>query len=447
MTSSYENPLQRQKRVRLERTVSLKFKNLEGFVTELSENISLGGMFLRTEDPQPVGALFDFELTLEEEGPLIQGIAEVMWVRENDDGPERLSGMGVRFLELAPGSRALIYQVVDQHIVRGGEPYDLHEPSPRERATIGGADAATVDEPTAGAEQESRARTVRAGSYAVLASPQRSLNDERGPRETWRRTRRAPSRRVVGLGAAVLAVLVLAALGWALWPGSGDEPAAPTLDGETRVADASPGRDPLETVVPAGPIPELADPGRSESEASQPEDLGPEGSEPGEVEPKEEATTARPADIPAPEPPRETSPEPPRSADPAPAAATPTAEPAAATPGRSTATMLRDISWQRQGGSLVVTLTADGPWTNGGWDHFRMDEGTPREVVRLRGIREPFRPGLPVGETELRQIRTGYHRRAGGPELHVVLDLSSPRVRLTGMEAQGADLRITLEYP
>ncbi len=55
--STPENPgdpePQRVQRVDLQRKVSLKFKELQGFITEYSENLSIGGMFIRTVSPRP----------------------------------------------------------------------------------------------------------------------------------------------------------------------------------------------------------------------------------------------------------------------------------------------------------------------------------------------------------------------------------------------------------
>ena len=48
-----------RRRVPLERKISLKFKEFRGFITEYSQNLSMGGMFIRTTSPKPVGTIFD----------------------------------------------------------------------------------------------------------------------------------------------------------------------------------------------------------------------------------------------------------------------------------------------------------------------------------------------------------------------------------------------------
>src|ERR1044072_4912981 len=109
-------------RVPLERKISLKFKEFRGFITEYSQNLSMGGMFIRTTSPKPVGTIFDFELSLTDDFKLVQGIGEVLWVRDVDDGPERPSGMGVRFLDLSSESRRLIQRIVEEQVADGGSP-------------------------------------------------------------------------------------------------------------------------------------------------------------------------------------------------------------------------------------------------------------------------------------------------------------------------------------
>ncbi len=118
-----EGPL-RKERIDIQRKVSLKFKEFRGFITEFSENISTGGMFIRTTRPQPPGSIFDFEFTLGEDYTLIHGLGEVVWVREGDEGFDRPSGMGVRFLSLDPESRRLIDEIVARRLENLGRSQD-----------------------------------------------------------------------------------------------------------------------------------------------------------------------------------------------------------------------------------------------------------------------------------------------------------------------------------
>lgn len=112
-------------RVPLETRVQLKFEWFGGFISEYSANISPGGIFIRTQTPEPVGRLIGFELRLGDDYELIKGNGEVVWARVIDQGPDKPAGMGIRFLEITPDGRELIYQMVDNYIAQGGTPFDV----------------------------------------------------------------------------------------------------------------------------------------------------------------------------------------------------------------------------------------------------------------------------------------------------------------------------------
>ena len=91
-----ENTVSRDsQRVPLETRVQLKFEWFGGFISEYSANISPGGMFIRTQTPEPVGRLIGFELRLGDGYELIRGTGEVVWARPIDQGPDKQAGMGI----------------------------------------------------------------------------------------------------------------------------------------------------------------------------------------------------------------------------------------------------------------------------------------------------------------------------------------------------------------
>ena len=97
------------------------------FVREVCRNVSLGGMFVQTPTPPPVGSVLRFELDLPERSGVVQGTAEVAWCRAADDPPDRPAGFGLRFLDVPATQLDLIFQVVDRFIQRGGAPFDLDQ--------------------------------------------------------------------------------------------------------------------------------------------------------------------------------------------------------------------------------------------------------------------------------------------------------------------------------
>jgi hypothetical protein len=103
-----------------------------------------------------------------------------------------------------------------------------------------------------------------------------------------------------------------------------------------------------------------------------------------------------------------------------------------------------DITWQPEPGGLAVTLQGDGRFEAQRYNRLRL-EASPRELVRVLGITRAFpRTQIPVGTPEVQQIRIGYHRKPGDNQLHVVLDLTSPRVRLERLEPAGDRLILHL---
>src|SRR6478609_3709930 len=126
----YSNIPRDSRRVPLETRVQFKFDRFDGCISEYSENISPGGLFLRTRAPQPPGTVLDFELRLGDGFELIRGRGEVVWNRLEDEGPARPAGMGLHFLELSEGSKDLIYRIVDQHVLHGGTPFDVTQRPP-----------------------------------------------------------------------------------------------------------------------------------------------------------------------------------------------------------------------------------------------------------------------------------------------------------------------------
>jgi molecular chaperone DnaK len=113
------------RRVPIARRISVKFDRFSGFIDEYVANVSPGGIFIRTLTPEAPGQELEFEFRLGDGFEIIRGRGEVTWNRTADEGPNRPAGMGIRFTELSPGSKDLIYRIVDDYAARGGIPFDL----------------------------------------------------------------------------------------------------------------------------------------------------------------------------------------------------------------------------------------------------------------------------------------------------------------------------------
>ena len=75
-------------------------------------NISESGMYIDGTGIQPIGATFEFSLSLTDGFTLIEGTAEVLWVRFDERG--MANGMGVRFVKLAAESARLVRRIVEE---------------------------------------------------------------------------------------------------------------------------------------------------------------------------------------------------------------------------------------------------------------------------------------------------------------------------------------------
>jgi uncharacterized protein (TIGR02266 family) len=123
--ADYANIPLDSRRVPLATKVQFKFDRFSGFISEYSANISPTGMYIVSEKPEPVGRILDLEFRLGDGFEIITGQGEVVWSRSYPEGPSRPPGMGIRFMELSPGSKDLIRRIVDQYVAQGGIPFDL----------------------------------------------------------------------------------------------------------------------------------------------------------------------------------------------------------------------------------------------------------------------------------------------------------------------------------
>ena len=91
--------------------VNREFATIEEFISEYASDISRSGVFIRSDDPLPVGTKVDLRFTvIIDDFETIEGIGEV--IRTVPPGGPTPSGMGVAFLELTERSRTLLDRLV-----------------------------------------------------------------------------------------------------------------------------------------------------------------------------------------------------------------------------------------------------------------------------------------------------------------------------------------------
>jgi uncharacterized protein (TIGR02266 family) len=97
----------RHDRTPLALLVQFRFSTLQDFLAEYARDLSPGGLFIRSEAPRAEGEVLSLQLSLQDGSRLIEGLGRV--VRVDPPGvPGRPAGMGVKFLDLTPESRALV---------------------------------------------------------------------------------------------------------------------------------------------------------------------------------------------------------------------------------------------------------------------------------------------------------------------------------------------------
>lgn len=91
-------------RVELHVTLGSEHNFYAGFV----ENMSQGGIFIATHTLKAVGELLDISVTLPNSEQPVEGVGEVRWVRVFSEGSNVPPGLGLRFVNLTPGSLEII---------------------------------------------------------------------------------------------------------------------------------------------------------------------------------------------------------------------------------------------------------------------------------------------------------------------------------------------------
>ena len=123
--------------------VKYKSANVDEFIEQAGLNISRGGIFVKTTKPMPLGVPLRLELQLSGGVPVIRGVGRVSWRRELGQSDEQPAGMGIKFIKLDPGARAVVERAVHE---RGGGPSRFDK--------LVGTEAVFVSVPPAAAEPE-----------------------------------------------------------------------------------------------------------------------------------------------------------------------------------------------------------------------------------------------------------------------------------------------------
>lgn len=112
----------RHPRAPLQLLVQYRFGSVGDFLAEYSSNISLGGIYIRTDEPREEGSLIYLQFTLRDGSPLIEGLGKVVRVNRPGEVPSGVEpGMGVEFVNFDEESMTLIEQIVNDRLKRAGK--------------------------------------------------------------------------------------------------------------------------------------------------------------------------------------------------------------------------------------------------------------------------------------------------------------------------------------
>ncbi len=109
-----------RKETRVQKTLSLMFKDRKSFIKAYTDNISKGGLFIMTERPLKQGEQFLLKLQVPDLPEPIKLNCEVSWVREQTDTEKRPPGMGVKFCKMTEKDNQVLNQYF-QTLIKGQE--------------------------------------------------------------------------------------------------------------------------------------------------------------------------------------------------------------------------------------------------------------------------------------------------------------------------------------
>ena len=80
----------------------VEYEVLEDFLMDYTSNVSIGGMFIRTDDPMAKGTKFRMRFQIPSHLQPVEANGEVCWVVPTTSGASHIqAGMGIRFSDIA----------------------------------------------------------------------------------------------------------------------------------------------------------------------------------------------------------------------------------------------------------------------------------------------------------------------------------------------------------
>jgi uncharacterized protein (TIGR02266 family) len=109
---------------RIPKTLFLTYQDSESFIKASTikastGNLSVGGLFIKTDAPLNPGEQFLLDLKLPDTAKPISVTCEVAWAKEKNDEAQGSAGMGVKFLEMSETDEHTLTQYINNVMIAG----------------------------------------------------------------------------------------------------------------------------------------------------------------------------------------------------------------------------------------------------------------------------------------------------------------------------------------
>ena len=106
------SPADRRRTRRLPIKVLVEYECMQDFLVDYTANISIGGMFIKTDSPLELGTRFRLRFKLPDREQPIDTIAVVRWKLPPEEAGPMTAGMGIKFDELSPQDQAAVERLL-----------------------------------------------------------------------------------------------------------------------------------------------------------------------------------------------------------------------------------------------------------------------------------------------------------------------------------------------
>jgi type IV pilus assembly protein PilZ len=110
-TPNFIEKIERRSSPRAEIVVRVNYQTVDALFSEFASNINEGGIFVETEDPQPIGTAVELEFKLPGSDQPVEVVGRV--VRTTEEGEHsQVSGMGIEFESLSVEASQRIDEII-----------------------------------------------------------------------------------------------------------------------------------------------------------------------------------------------------------------------------------------------------------------------------------------------------------------------------------------------